>query len=674
MGKTRIFRLHHKPTPELMWLSAAIAMTVLPHTLHIPFWASILFFGLFSLRFILSNNSIIKYFVSTYFFRILIGGIIFAGVFTTFGTVVGRDAGVTLLVLLGGLKLLEVNSERDYFISTYIGFLLILTNFFYTQTLPTSIYMAIAVIILIAALVSFNDRDKTLNLQRRLRTASILFLQALPLMLLMFLLFPRISGPLWGIPKDALSGISGIDDEMSPGSISELILSDDIAFRVSFAENIPDKSTLYWRGPVLWYTDGYKWVPDRPKDSDTEIITRSDPVNYTVTLEPTDKNWLFSLDVPREAPNDSYLGHDMQLRTRKPVVRRIRYEMTSYPQYALLSNNQEDLDNALQLPGNYHPKTIALARSWRQQGLDDMEIVQKALTLFNEESYYYTLIPPLFIDDSIDEFMFESKQGFCEHYAAAFTVLMRAAGIPTRVVTGYQGGTVNPVGQYLIVHQRDAHAWTEVWLGKDRGWVRIDPTSAVSPSRVTDGIESAIPDSLIRVPLGFYNNSFTRQIWERMSNTFDAINNRWNQWVLGYDRNRQRLLLSRLGLDLNRRELMVGMIIVISICMIIIGYGLFNQSRVSTDNARKYYNKFRKKLSKKGIPIFDHEGPQALAHRAGRIRADLADRIDQITETYIQIRYQNNLLKTKQLISQIALFKPKNPELINFVAKFLHIT
>ena len=645
----------------MLWLSIGISMSVLPHTMHIPIWSSLLFSVLLAMRLLLNEKTISRYFVSTYFFRLLIGAIIFIGVFATYGTTVGRDAGVTLLVLLGSLKLLEIKSERDYFISTFIGFLLILTNFFYTQTLPVSLYLGATLVVLIASLISYNDRDRTFNIKRRLQTASMLFIQALPLMIIMFLLFPRISGPLWGLPKDALLGITGIDDEMSPGSISQLILSDEVAFRVAFDGGIPDKSKLYWRGPVLWYTDGFKWVPDRPRQLDAPILTISDPINYTVTLEPTDKNWLFALDIPSEAAEDSRLNHDLQLKTRRPVIRRTRYQLSSYADYVLQSGNSEELDNALQLPGNYHPKTVALAQSWRLQGMNDMQIVQKALAHFNEQQYYYTLNPPIFINDSVDEFMFESRQGFCEHYAASFTILMRAAGIPTRVVTGYQGGNINPVGQYLIVHQRDAHAWTEVWLGMERGWVRIDPTSAVSPSRVSEGIESAIPDTLIRVPLGFYDNTFTRRIWERMSNTFDAINNRWNQWVLGYDRNRQRFLFNRFGMRFSREELLITMILVVITCLGIIAFGLFNQTQNNTDKAKQYYDRFRRKLSKAGIRIFDHEGPQDLARRAGKLRLDLSETINKILNIYIDVRYQNRYDQLNLLKSEVNLFKPHRP-------------
>lgn len=645
----------------MLWLAAGVSMAVLPHMLHIPVWSSLLFSMLLILRMSLDKRSRAVAWIRTLPFKLLLGGVIFSGVFVSYGTIVGRDAGVVLLVLLGGMKMLEISSERDYYISAYIAFLLILTNFFYVQTLGVSVYLGVTLVVLIAALLSFNDRDQDLQIRPRLQSAAVLFLNALPLMLIMFLMFPRFNGPLWGLPKDALSGLTGIDDEMSPGSISQLILSDEVAFRVEFNGPIPAKSDLYWRGPVLWYTDGFKWVPDRPRKSSVKFIPKSDPIRYTVTLEPTDKNWLFALELPQVPTADSNLSHDMQLRTRRPVITRTRYEMTSYPDYLLLSEDRTELQNALQLPGNYHQRAIALAKSWRAEGLNDREMIGRAMRYFHDEKFYYTLTPPILPDDTVDDFLFDTRQGFCEHYAAAFTVLMRGAGIPARVVTGYQGGTVNTVGNYLVVNQRDAHAWSEVWLGDTEGWVRVDPTSAVSPSRVSEGIQSAIPQTLINVPLGIYNNAFTRNVWERFSNTFDAINNRWNQWVLGYDRNRQRLLLGRIGLgELNRDELMVGMIVVIVLCLSLLAYGLFSRIHKNEDQARYWYNRFRKRLQRAGIPILAHEGPQDLAYRACRRRADLAEAINSISDCYIEVRYANQAERLEELKTLVRSFRPGN--------------
>jgi len=660
MAKMLVLRWQSAHAPEMLWLSAGVCMAVLPHTLHLPIWSSILFFLLLGFRLSVTRNSAGARLIRSLPFKLILGTIIFTAVFISYGTMVGRDAGVVLLVLLAGMKLLEINTERDYYISTYIAFLLILTNFFYNQTLPISLYLGLTLIVLIGSLLSFNERDATPQLRERLQSAAILFLHALPLMLIMFLMFPRYSGPLWGLPKDALAGLSGIDDEMSPGSISQLILSDEVAFRVEFTGPIPDKSDLYWRGPVLWYTDGFKWVPDQPRRYNINMETRSEPVRYSVTLEPTDKNWLFALELPAEPSADSFLSHDLQLRTRRSVTVRTRYEVTSYPDYVLKSGDPEELQNALQLPASYHPQAIALSQSWRARGLSDSEIVEEAMRYFNEEDFYYTLTPPALPNDTIDEFLFGTRQGFCEHYAAAFTVLMRGAGIPARVVTGYQGGTVNPVGNYLVVNQRDAHAWTEVWLGEERGWVRVDPTSAVSPSRVTDGIQSAIPQSLINVPLGLYNNTLARNIWERFNNTFDAINNRWNQWVLGYDRNRQRQLLGEIGLGgLNRQQLMTGMIIVVVVCLAIIGTVLFRRAGSNKDPARYWYDRFLARLTHAGIRISASEGPADLARRAVTLRSDLADNIESITRCYIDTRYANRTDRLEELKQQVRAFRPK---------------
>jgi len=645
--------------PAMLWLTAGVGLSALPHALHIPIWTFVSFLVLLLLRLFVRPKGGALRFVYTNLFRFVLTAVIFIAVFAGFGTLTGRDAGVTLLVLLAGMKLLEIKTIRDYYITAYIALLLVLTNFFYSQSIFTAVYMGFTLLVVIATLISLNDDGNSLLVQRRLQTAGTLFLHAIPLMLILFIFFPRASGPLWGLPKDAQAGITGIDDEMSPGSISRLVLSDEVAFRVEFHSEIPARSQLYWRGPVLWYTDGYKWVPDKPRQANAGIRPVTDPVSYTVTLEPTDKNWLYALEFPLEAADRSYLSHDMQMRTRRPVTTRRQYQASSYLETVLAREDPATLENALQLPGDYHPETVALARSWRDSGLGDRQIIDRALRYFNEQDFYYTLSPPALQNDTIDEFLFRTRRGFCEHYAAAFVILMRAAGIPARVVTGYQGGFVNPVGNYLIVYQRDAHAWTEVWLGEENGWARVDPTSAVSPARVTDGIEGALPDSVARIPLGLYNNSLAREVWQQLRNTFDAINNRWNQWVLGYDKQRQLRLLSRFGLgDISTRELALALALLAGACFAIVAWGLLRQRRQPGDKARFWYNKFRARLARCGIRIYEHEGPADLADRAARLRRDLAGPVREITGRYIDVRYANHPEKLELLKAKIRAFRP----------------
>ncbi len=623
-------------------LVLGLCLCVIPHALRVPVWISILFFILAGWRLLAHSGrarSLDKIKLLVPLFKLLMGAAIFAGIFLSYGTLLGRDAGVALLILLAGMKLVETGKERDYYIAAFIGLFLVLTNFFYSESILSALYMLLCLTVIFSALISLNDPGRYLNTGRRLGLSSALLLQAAPLMLVLFVLFPRVSGPLWGLPKDAHSGLSGLDDEMSPGMISQLTLSDAVAFRAEFHGAVPEKAALYWRGPVLWFTDGVKWLPDEPRAAQRRARLAGPAFRYTITLEPTDKNWLYGLEHVEAPPARAQLSHDLQIFTRSAVRERIRYTLTSYTQYQLDANSAEELRQALQLPPRYHPRTRALAQSWRSSGMDAAAIVNQALRLFNEEEFYYTLQPPLLLNDSVDQFLFDARAGFCEHYAAAFVVLMRAAGVPARVVTGYQGGTMNPVGNYLIVRQRDAHAWAEVWLA-GHGWVRVDPTAAVAPARIIEGIENALPESLIDIPLALQNSAMARDLWRRLRDTLDAVNNRWNQWILAYDKQRQLLFLRHIGLG---RPDWPGLLLYLSLTLALIIAGLalwlFRPPATKTDEARALYERFCARLSKLGIIRHGHEGPLDFAGRASLRRADLKLSIEKITRLYIRVRY-----------------------------------
>ena len=657
-----------KKQPELIWLLTGITLSVIPHIARVPVWIPVLFFLLvFWCVFTASRrvHSPGKTITAPTLFKILVSLTMVTGVFLSYGTLTGRDAGVALLILLAGIKLVELGQKRDYYITVFITLLLVLTNFFYSQSITIAGYMAITMLVIVGTLISLNDDRHKLRTKDRLRAAGVLLLQIVPLTIILFVFFPRLPGPLWGLPKDAYSARTGINDEMSPGSISHLAFSDEVAFRVEFTGAIPDKSRLYWRGPVLTNTDGIKWLPDRLRHTTARITALSNPYTYSITLEPTEKNWLFALEMPVTLPDDSHFNHELQIRTRAPVRKRIRYRLTSYTDYRIVASADRELAAALQLPPHYHPRAIALARSWREQGMTNEDIVQRALSYFNQEKFYYTLNPPPLLDDPVDEFLFKSRRGFCEHYASAFVILMRAAGLPARVVTGYQGGELNPVGNYLIVRQRDAHAWAEVWLGETAGWVRVDPTAAVSPARVSSGIEQALPDSVFRIPLDLQNNSVARDLWKRFSNAWDAVNNRWNQWVLGYDEKNQLLMLERIGLGrFGYQGLMLGLVILSLPCLLFIGVGVLKQSKSGKDEARLYYRKFQAKLARRGIRSRAAEGPEEFARRASRLRSDLADSIGQITATYIEVRYGGVTGKLQALKEQIKNFHPSRRALV----------
>ncbi|HEY7840895.1 MAG TPA: DUF3488 and transglutaminase-like domain-containing protein [Gammaproteobacteria bacterium] len=631
--------------PVLPWLSAALTLAAAPHALRVPIWIPIVYVALTAYRLRRTEapgtgRPGVLGTVAIGIFKLFVGACIVGGVFASYGTLTGRDAGVALLILLAAMKLVEMRRPRDYYVAIFIGLFLLLTNFFYAQSILMALYTAATVIVFIAALTSFNDERGVLAPPARLRLAGTLFAQSLPLMLVLFLLFPRVAGPLWGLPKDARGALSGLDDQMTPGAISELSLSDAVAFRVEFEGEPPKRSELYWRGPVLWFTDGVKWVQDpRRGESLPDVTVRGRPVRYTVTLEPTEKHWLFALELPAQAPQSAFFTYDMQLRSRSPLANRLRYSLTSHPDFTLGSSGYEELIRALQLPPGRHPRAVETGARWREAGLPDDAIVQRALSMFREQEFYYTLTPPLLLQDAVDQFLFETRQGFCEHYAASFVILMRAAGVPARVVTGYQGGTLNPVGGYFIVRQRDAHAWTEVWLS-DAGWVRVDPTAAVAPSRIMQGIETALPDTIIDIPGVLQDSAIARDLWERFGFTWDAINNRWNQWVLGYDRNRQSLVLRRLGLGwLDDEGLLLGLSVAAGGVLVLIAWALFRGGHRAPDEARRAWDRFCRRLARRGLERTSSEGPEHFAHRAARRFPRDARAIGEVTRLYIAVRY-----------------------------------
>ena len=654
---------HLRFFPALLWLYLGIVLAVLVHIPRIPAWISLAFLLLCTWRLLYSDaRGRLRHhsagLMKSFSLCLAVG--IVTGVLLSYGTLVGREAGVSLLILLAGMKFLEIREPRDYHVAGFLGLFLILTGFFYSQSIPVSCYMILVVVILLSALIACNDPAKALSSRKRFQIAGTMLLQSLPLVLLIFILFPRISGPLWGLPRDAHSGLSGLSDEMSPGVITQLIQSDEIAFRVKFEGEPPAKSSLYWRGPVLWTTDGVSWVQSRTRQpAPPRLRLEGVGISYTVTQEPGRNSSLFALEIPAGPPAGSFFTHDLQIRSQLPLEQRKQYSLISHTAYRLESGDELEMGMALQLPFDYHPRALKLGRSWREERLPPREIIRKALLTFNEESFYYTLTPPPAYSDIIDEFLFDSRQGFCEHYAAAFVVLMRAAGIPARVITGYQGGSMNPLDGYMVVRQRDAHAWTEVWL-EESGWTRIDPTSAVSPARVSEGILSALPDSIIDVPAGLAGSSFMRTLWRRVRNTVEAVDNRWNQWVLSYDRNRQQRLLRSFGLgNMDWQGMLITLCVLSGLMLLILGALMFRPRTKLGDRSRLLYDLYCRRLARIGIRRRASEGPDDFAKRVRLLRRDLSLPVTEITRLYILVRYAGRNEVLGALQHQVRDFRPR---------------
>jgi len=643
---------------NVLWLLSSMAFVVAPHALRLPTWTG-LFFAL-----VTGWRAWIAWRAARNPPRWLVFALTAAAIaatFVSFGGITGRDAGTSLLVVMTALKLLEMRSSREIVLAIHVGFVLVMTNFLYSQSIPFGIYMLACVWLFVATLIGHQRGvGRTPSMRERLVPAGVLLAQAVPLMLVFFILFPRIQGPLWALPQDARAGVSGLSDSMTPGNISRLIRSEATAFRVQFDGDIPPYSTLYWRGPVLWAFDGRTWkVPEFSITGSLAYAKAERPVRYTVTVEPHGKHWLFSLDVPGTLPPGTGLRHDLQIRSVRPVDLRLRYEMTSFLDYRY-GERLPAMFRALALSFDEHrnPRTVALGRQWAAESSSPTEVVNRALQLFNAQ-FTYTLEPPLLVsDDPYDEFLFEAKRGFCEHYAGSFALLMRAAGIPARIVTGYQGGEVNPLNRELLVRQADAHAWVEVWL-EDRGWLRLDPTSVVAPSRIDGGIDAALG------PIGMFPSLIAAdrlRVLAALRFAWEALDSQWNQWVLGYNVDKQRQFLSSLGLEIaNWKDLALWLAIASLVVGGIVGLGLvLRDLPARREPAVVAWDRFCAKLRDAGIARAPHEGPLDFLGRVEALLPAVAVAARDITERYVRARYGSGLSRreSRDLLDRVRRFRP----------------
>lgn len=581
----------------------------------------------------------------------------FLGIYVSYQGKLGRDAGVALLAALLGLKVLEMTDERDYYVVSSLAYFLVVTNFFYSQTLLTAGYMFFVVVVITAGLVRFNAASTAFSTAACLRLAGLLVVQSLPLMAIIFLLFPRIPGPLWGLPQDAYSAVTGLSDEMTIGHITRLGVSDEVAFRVEFTDRTPRARDLYWRGPVLWQTDGRTWRTVETLGAAMPVIKHGPTYGYSIMLEPHNERWLPALDAVTNTGEAGRATRDLQLIARQPVKRRLRYSLESATDYRLLELTPTERAAALGLPANRHARTRDLAAAWRMQTAEPAAIVQHALDFFHREGFVYTLTPRALLGDSVDQFLFETREGFCEHFAASFVVLMRAAGIPARVVTGYQGGEFNTVSDYMVIRQRDAHAWAEVYLA-DRGWVRVDPTAAVAPERVSLGIGNF---GVARTPLAILDeNSAAVAMWRELANVWDAANYQWSQWVLAYNPQRQRNLLEALGMeDIDYGDLTIALTGAVAAAMLVLAACLLRSRQPQADPVVRLYARFCAKLARAGFPRAPHEGPLAFAARVTAARTDLGSEVLAITRLYTALRYAGANIDLALLRAKIRSFTPQ---------------
>ena len=625
---------------DMMVLLLAVTFVVLPHFEHLVWWAtSVLGLLLIWRAFLTVTQRPIPS-------RLLMMPLLLAAsaaVYLQYRTVLGQQAGVTFLLLLMALKLLEMRARRDIFVVIFLSFFILLTQFLHGQEIHVAAMALLAVIALFFVLISVNLDETDLPAGRKFKMVGLILLKALPLTAVLFFLFPRISGPLWGTPGDSSSSKTGLSNSMSPGSISQLFESNEIAFRAKFDGAPPTNDKLYWRGPVFGAFDGRRWfpLPQRQVEAIPAAVQGDlrSAFSYTVTIEPHNQPWLLALDVPAAPPVTgefrSWLTPEMRVITNELVRQRIRYDVRSYTSYRLNSDASEaERRNWLALPPTYNPRTLQLANEIRSRSGKDADRVRAVLEYLRRGGYAYTLSPPRLGRNSVDEFLFDTRQGFCEHYASAFVFLMRALDVPARVVTGYQGGELNPVDRFMTVRQLDAHAWSEVWL-QGRGWVRVDPTAAVAPVRIDQGASEIARQAGISLPGGAGSFTWLRSVrfnWE-------AVQNSWNQWVLTYSQERQRDLIGWLGLTPNWESLTL-LLAGLSTIVLAIMATVSLRARTERDPLGEAFRLLRDRLDRAGVSTAEHLGPRELYARSKRtLGADDAKRARKLLSRIERMRY-----------------------------------
>ncbi len=645
---------------QLVGISACLALALLAHLGSLPVWVLVTVAVSGGIRAARARRGRAA---PPRGVRLAVDALAIALLFLEFRTFNGLSAGTALLALTAGLKLLETDTQRDIYIITLIIYFLSVSALLEGESFWLLAYLIGVCWLTTATLLRLTSTLPVPDWRRSLRYAGRILSQALPLALVLWLFFPRFAGPLWHMPDDGSSAGSGLSDTMSPGDITELALSDEIAFRVRFATAPPPPQERYWRGPVMHDFDGRTWRRTSSVLNAAPALQLQGPAyRYTLSLEPHQHNWIFALDWPShwDLPRGALTG-DYTLIQPDPVSRPIDVAATSYTRVqsseplSILSRRRDT-----KLPSNRNPRTVQLAQTLRGAHPDDMDYARAVLELFTQQPFYYTLTPPKLADNSVDAFLFDTKRGFCGHYASAFATLMRAAGIPARVVTGYQGGTFNRFADYWILRQSDAHAWTEIWID-GRGWLRIDPTSAIAPNRVERGLSDAVSADGPLVSRWQRRTPWLADTRLRL----DALRQLWRERILLFDQDSQQKVLEWLNIPEPDGQKLV---MVLTAALTLVFGWLTWAVRREINPARKEpliraYSRLCAKLAAVGMPRLAHEGAEDYAARVARGRPDLGPAVIALCRHYSMLRYAAApaRLTVGQFDSAVRAFRPDAP-------------
>ena len=632
------------------WTLAAVAACLLPLLLQLP---PLLASGVGATGVLLSWASWRRPLPGL--LRAMLALALIAAVFSVMGMQFGRDTGCALLAGMLAIKPTETRTLRDN--RSLLGFALFapFAAFLLDQG-PLSMALGLAsVFCSLVALYRLADAEAALlsgttRPLQQMREIAKLVAIGVPLVLAAFWLFPRFPAPLWGVPERALSK-PGLSDDMSPGSYLDLIADEAPALRVKFFGATPPTAQMYWRGPVLTDFDGRTWTrATRLPPVQTNGTTRSPVIwDYQMDVEPSDRRDLVALDLPTMSPDGAWMARDYSMATRAPLTALTRWRLqSSAPTQFEMDLPAPLRQQALRLPAGFNPRTRALGAQWRQQaGNNDPAIVARALQWIGAD-FAYTLDTPLPGRDTVDEFLFDQQQGFCEHFSSSFVFLMRSAGVPARVVTGYAGGIYNPLGRYWIIRNLDAHAWAEVWM-PERGWVRVDPTAAVAPERIYDTIEDRLgAASGLEGLIGVAD----------LGQVGDWLRRGWNDLVLGFDAKRQTRLLERFGAKQLGDGALTALFGLVAMAALAWMAWWLSRGERERDPLLRAWRRLGARYARLGLRREPHESAIDWAHRVAAGRPGAAQTLIPLSRRFAAARYAPSEGDHRALIEELRRHRP----------------
>lgn len=619
---------------SLPWTLGALGISLAPHLPYLSTWISAAFVSCAFWRYVIEKR---RRMLPSRWVRGGLALVCFLGVLATYSSISGVGPGSALLAIMAALKLLETRKRRDQFVLLFISIFLVMSSLLREQYLWSLPYLVVSTLIIFTAWLRMSA-GRSQSAKQSFATGGRLLLYAAPIAIAMWIFFPRLASPFWSVPIDSSRGTTGLSDQMSPGDISSLSRSDAIAFRVSFEDGTPEPRDRYWRGLVMTSFNGRTWRGSEPSiapGARDQIEVEGKSYSYEITMEATQQQWIFAMDVPTDWGLDrTFMGPEQQLARVTPIEQRIAYNVTSYPNYRVLASSFRPPRRwYTRLPPDSNLRTAELARTMRESAGSDLDYIDSVLSKFRDEEYFYTLQPPALGASPVDEFLFETRQGFCEHYASAFAVMMRNADIPSRIVLGYHGGEINPMGGHLIVRQSDAHAWVEVWIDQ-YGWRRVDPTAAVAPQRIEYGVRDATFDG-VGVSWGFAAPS---ELLQNLAMAWDMLDAKWNEWILAYGPDKQKNFMEWLGMnEPNWRKMFLTLVlIVIAMILAISGFMMLRYRPPKKDRVSILYNRFVKKT---GIERRTGETETEFAMRVVGQSQFPEAAIQSVTVAYLDARY-----------------------------------